>query len=228
MTHTVLLVDDDADVLHCLTRMLQRQPYQLYTARSGDEAVTLLKCRRVDVIVCDERMPGMSGTDLLAWVARNYPDVICIMLTGNASVETVMRAINEGSVFHVFTKPCNEVDLAIMIRKALEYKDSLEKESQLRQITGLQTADCRQCLKQFEALNHQLCHDVESPLHAIAQSCRSLLEKNPDLFDAKAKSRLEETVETVTELQTLVEDLLTRMRNRQSPPVAAEPAAAPI
>ena len=132
MTRTVLLVDDDADVLHCLTRMLQRQPYQLYTARSGDEAVTLLKCRQVDVIVADERMPGMSGTDLLAWVARNYPDVVCIMLTGQASIEAVMRAINEGSVFHVFTKPCNEVDLAIMIRKALEHKDILEKQSQLR------------------------------------------------------------------------------------------------
>ncbi len=130
MTRTVLLVDDDADVLHCLTRMLQRQPYQLYTARSGDEAMTLLKCRQVDVIVADERMPGMSGSELLAWVARNYPDVICIMLTGQASVEAVMRAVNEGSVYHVFTKPCNEVDLAIAIRKALEHKELAEQRVQ--------------------------------------------------------------------------------------------------
>ena len=127
MTRTVLLVDDDADVLHCLTRMLQKQPYQLYTARSGDEAMTLLKCRQVDVIVADERMPGMSGSELLAWVARNYPDVMCIMLTGQASVEAVMRAVNEGSVYHVFTKPCNEVDLAIAIRKALEHKELAEQ-----------------------------------------------------------------------------------------------------
>ncbi len=225
MTHTVLLVDDDANVLHCLTRTLQRQPYQIYTARSGDEAVTLLKCRHVNVIVCDERMPGMSGSDLLAWVARNYPDVICIMLTGNATVDAVMRAVNEGSVFHVFTKPCNEVDLAIMIRKALERTDSLGKESQRRECTGLQAADCQQCVQQFEALNHQLCRDVASPLHAIAASCRSLLEKNPDLFDAKAKSRIEETVETVAELQSLVEGLLTRMRQRQSAALAAAPAA---
>jgi CheY-like chemotaxis protein len=184
MTHTVLLVDDDADVLHCLTRMLQRQPYQLYTARSGDEAVTLLKCRHVDVIVCDERMPGMSGSELLAWVAR----------------------------------------MAIMIRKALERKDSLDQDSQRRECTGPQAVDCQQCVKQCEALNHQLCRDVASPLHAIAASCRSLLEKNPDLFDAKAKCRIEETVETVGELQSLVEELLTQMRQRQSAALAAVPA----
>ena len=73
MTRTVLLVDDDAEVLHCLTRMLQRQPYQLYTARSGDEAITLLKCRRVDVVVADQRMPGISGADLLAGSPATIP-----------------------------------------------------------------------------------------------------------------------------------------------------------
>jgi DNA-binding NtrC family response regulator len=127
MTHTVLLVDDDAVVLHCLARILQNQPYQLYTARSGTEAVNVLEARRVDVIVSDERMPGMSGTDLFAWVAMYYPGVVRIMLTGRATMETAIRAINEGGVHYFFTKPCNEAHLAVVIRKALEHQNLLVK-----------------------------------------------------------------------------------------------------
>ena len=120
MDHTVMLVDDDANVLHALARVLRNQPYQLYTARSGNEAMAILKARSVDVIVSDEQMPGISGTDLLAWVSDNYPDVMRIVLTGHATAETAIRAINEGGVFRFFTKPCDEVQLALTIREALE------------------------------------------------------------------------------------------------------------
>lgn len=123
MNHTVLLVDDDANILHGLARVLRHQPYQLFTARSGDEAMVILKTHSIDVIVSDEQMPGISGSDLLAWVADNYPDVMRIVLTGHATAETAIRAINEGDVYHFFTKPCDEVQLAITIRKALEQKD---------------------------------------------------------------------------------------------------------
>ena len=169
MARTVLLVDDDVDVLHCLTRMLQKQPYQLYTARSADEAMRLLKCRQVDVIVADERMPGMPGSELLAWVARHYPAVICMMLTGQASVNAVMRAVNEGSVYHVFTKPCNEVDLAIMIRKALERKEHAEEHAQLGQLGGREDGDCEQCAKELDALSDRVARYANKPLHAIAR-----------------------------------------------------------
>ncbi len=231
MTRTVLLVDDDADVLHCLTRMLQRQPYQLYTARSGDEAMTLLKCRQVDVIVADERMPGMSGSELLAWVARNYPDVTCIMLTGQASVEAVMRAVNEGSVYHVFTKPCNEVDLAIAIRKALEHKELAEQRVQACQLAGRQAGDCQQCVRELDALNQRIARDTNEPLHVIARSCQSLLEKHPELLDPKARVLIDEVLDAVADMQSLVEDLVKRMRERQTAPAAAgvpaDPAATP-
>ena len=122
MNHTVLLVDDDPNILHGLARVLRNQPYELYTARSADEAMALLKAWNVDVIVSDEQMPGISGSDLLAWVAENYPDVMRIVLTGHATAETAIRAINEGDVYHFFTKPCDEVELALTIRKALEQK----------------------------------------------------------------------------------------------------------
>lgn len=131
MRHTVLLVDDDHHVLHGLARALRHQPYQLHTACSADEAMRVLKSRQVDVLVADEQMPGMRGSQLLAWVAVNFPDIVRIMLTGNATVDTAIHAINEGAVYQFFTKPCDDVQLAIAIRKALEHADLVKENRRL-------------------------------------------------------------------------------------------------
>ena len=85
MKPIVLLIDDDENVLNGLSRALRKEPYQLLTASSGDEAMMILKDHDVDVIVVDEIMPGISGGDVLAWSAENAPDTIRIMLTGNAT-----------------------------------------------------------------------------------------------------------------------------------------------
>ena len=122
MEHVVLLVDDDQNILHGLARALRHQPYRLFTATSAEEALLVLKTRSVNVIVSDEQMPGMCGTDLLAWVAANCPDVTRIVLTGSPTVEAAIRAINDCAVFQFFTKPCNPAHLAVAIRKALEHK----------------------------------------------------------------------------------------------------------
>ena len=131
MTHTLLLVDDDENVVRGLARALRGQPYRIYTAKSAEEAMWVLKRQSIDVIVTDEWMPGLLGTDLLAWVAEHYPDVMGIVLTGRPSVETAIRAINEGAIYQFFVKPCKEVDLAIAIRKALERGDELRRTRQL-------------------------------------------------------------------------------------------------
>jgi two-component system, probable response regulator PhcQ len=118
----VLLVDDDNNILRALARVLHNQPYQIYTARSGDEAKFVLKTHAVDLIVADDRMPGMSGVDLLSWVADKYPNIVRIMLTGQIATERVIRAINESQVHRYFIKPCNEFQLAVAINNALDGK----------------------------------------------------------------------------------------------------------
>ena len=104
MPPAVLLVDDDPNVLHGLTRALHHQPFGIYTAKSAEEAMWVFKTRHVDVIVSDEQMPGLPGTELLAWVAGHYPEAVRILLTGQASVDTAVRAINEAGVYKFFTQ----------------------------------------------------------------------------------------------------------------------------
>ena len=140
MSHTVLLVDDEPNVLDGLTRALRKEPYQIVTSNSAEEAAALLEDHSVDLIVSDEEMPGMSGTEFLGRVAERYPDTVRIVLTGHPTLPAALRAINAGKVYQFFTKPCNEIDLAITIRRALEQKDLLAKSRDLLEVTKRQSA----------------------------------------------------------------------------------------
>ena len=140
MERTVLFVDDDQNVLDGLARALREQPYQICTARSGEEGMAVLKTRPIDLLVTDEKMPGMSGGDLVVWVAEHYPHVTRIVFTGHATAESAMWAINEAEVYRYFTKPHDCVALALAIRKALERKDRLEQEQRKPESAGQQEA----------------------------------------------------------------------------------------
>jgi DNA-binding NtrC family response regulator len=120
MTQSLLLVDDDENLLHGLVRALRQEPYKIFIARSVEEAVCVLKTQSIGVIVTDEMMPGHSGIEFLVWAAAHYPKVHRIILTGHPSADLAIRAINLGMVHQFFTKPCNEDELAQAIRKGFD------------------------------------------------------------------------------------------------------------
>jgi DNA-binding NtrC family response regulator len=131
MAHSVLLVDDDPDVLCGLERVLRREPYAIRVAEHPAAAFQILARHPTDVVVSDEAMPGMSGTAFLARVQHEYPDTVRLILTGQASLEVAVRAINEGHVYRFFTKPCNPVELSVAIRQALQHRALLVESRRL-------------------------------------------------------------------------------------------------
>lgn len=120
MNDFVLLVDDDINLLHGLSRALRNQPYHVLTARSADEAEQVIRRHPVSVVVSDENMPGKAGTEMLGWVAQNAPEIVRVVLTGFPNPETVRRAVREGKVFRFFSKPFDTVDLAEAILQGVE------------------------------------------------------------------------------------------------------------
>lgn len=138
MGHKVLLVDDDIRVVDGLKRELRKEPYDVLTAISAAEALEKLSHEPVDVIVSDQQMPGMSGLDLLAIVSRDYADIVPMVLTGHATLQMAVRAINEGLIYRFFVKPCNQADLAASIRHALRQKDLLCHGRRLLQLVSRQ------------------------------------------------------------------------------------------
>jgi DNA-binding NtrC family response regulator len=125
---TILLVDDEPNVTDALKRALRREPYRILTATSGPAAQEILQKQHVDVVISDEQMPGMSGSVFLSAVRKQYPHTIRMILSGQASLEAAVRAINEGEVYRFFLKPCNPVDLSFTVQQALAHK-RLEEQS---------------------------------------------------------------------------------------------------
>ena len=126
MQHTVLFVDDDANLTQGFSRSLHREPYRVLTANSGEEALALLAAEAVDVVVSDEHMPGLSGTELLTEIARAQPGIVRVILSGGATVGMALRAVNEGTIFRLLLKPVVTEELAATIRRCLIHKVLLD------------------------------------------------------------------------------------------------------
>jgi len=131
MPFALLLVDDEPNVLDSLKRSLRNKGYAISCAISGETALEILRARPIDIIISDQSMPGMSGTDLLARVREDFPDTIRFILTGQADLDVAMDAINKGAVTRFFLKPVNTVDLAAAIRQALQQKELLTQARRL-------------------------------------------------------------------------------------------------
>ena len=140
MAHTVLLVDDDPNVLEGLKRAFRKEPYTIVTADSATSALDILTSNEVDVVISDQDMPGMSGTQFLRQVRDQYPDTVRFILTGNATLDVAIDAINEGAVSRFFTKPCSYFDLSVTIRQAIEHKDLIENAMKLLTVVKQQKA----------------------------------------------------------------------------------------
>jgi two-component system, probable response regulator PhcQ len=227
MKPIVLLIDDDENVLCGLVRSLHTKPYQVLTAKSGDDAMLILKNHDVDVIVVDEIMPGVSGGDILAWAAENVPDTVRIMLTGNATTSIAIRAINEGKVYHFFTKPCDEVQLTIAIDKAIEHRALLTENRRLLYLNRHQFYELQQFSKKLGLLARVVAKDLRIPLEKVTSSCFALSDQYADFFEPKAKMLLDNAVDAVSEVQQIVEDMLSCARSNVHADLSSQPNANP-
>lgn len=170
----LLVVDDEPDNLDLLYRTFYRE-YKVLKATSGTAALEILaKEGDVAVIISDQRMPGMSGTEFLSLTATQYPDTIRIILTGYTDVEDLVEAINSGKVFKYVTKPWESEALQLVVRQALDTHNVLKARTQelcrtLRQESLLNTVtntirsrtDHRQILQTIvNTVGHMLEADV--------------------------------------------------------------------
>jgi EAL domain-containing protein (putative c-di-GMP-specific phosphodiesterase class I) len=115
-----LFVDDDADVLVGIRDALRRRRLSILTASSGVEALSIIDRETVAVVVSDERMPEMTGTQLLSHIRQRHPDIIRMVLSGTTDVRAITQAVNLAGVFRYLLKPCTPADLTLAVEQALE------------------------------------------------------------------------------------------------------------
>jgi diguanylate cyclase (GGDEF)-like protein len=123
-TRTLLLVDDEPNVLTAIARTVHAQGYHVLKAQSAFEAFDILATNEVGVIVCDQRMPKMTGVELFIRVRQMYPQTVRIILSGYADVGVVTDAINLGSVYKFLNKPWDQIELCKIIESAFEKYES--------------------------------------------------------------------------------------------------------
>jgi serine/threonine-protein kinase len=113
----VLCVDDEPAILRSLQWLLQRE-FDVVTAESGAEALPLLENHDFDVIISDQRMPGMTGSEFLREARRLAPRALRILLTGYSDLQAILRSVNDGEVYRFINKPWNVSELPRVVREA--------------------------------------------------------------------------------------------------------------
>jgi CheY-like chemotaxis protein len=135
----LLLVDDEPNILHALKRLLRRDQYEIFTAHDGPTGLAMLAQHPVDVILSDQRMPGMLGADFLRKAKLHYPNTIRIMLSGYTELQSVTDAVNESAIYKFLTKPWDDEQLRGHIAEAFRVKEIAD--DNLRLHVEVQTAN---------------------------------------------------------------------------------------
>lgn len=131
---TVLIVDDEINILKSMRRMFKQAGYEVFTAESGLEGLALLADESIQVVLSDFRMPVMNGGEFLAQVKINRPDVVSLILSGYADFDSVLAVMNQGSAFKFLTKPWdNKVLLQEIANAFVHYETKLRQDTSLEQ-----------------------------------------------------------------------------------------------
>ncbi len=180
----VLFVDDESHILKAVNRLFEDEPFEVITCASGEEGRKWLQKERFAVLISDQRMPGMSGSELLQWAQMESPETVRIMLTGNNDVNTAMDAINRGAVFRFVTKPWEREEFLHLMSLAVEHHELMV--SKVRYEAHIERQN-----EKLRRLNDELESRVEertSELVAKQQEVVGLYQELQTSFDATIRA----------------------------------------
>lgn len=144
MERTLLLVDDEENILAALYRVLRRDGYRILKAGGGRQGLALLEEHEVGVIISDQRMPEMTGVEFLSRVKELYPGTVRIVLSGYTDLKTVTDAINQGAIYKFLTKPWDDDLLRANVEEAFRHYE-LKRENE-------------RLTRELQRVNEQLLH----------------------------------------------------------------------
>lgn len=186
--YTILLVDDEPNILSALKRALYKKPYKVMGANSGEEALHILKHQAVQIIISDMKMPGMSGAQLLEKVAAQFPDTFRVVLTGYADVDSTIQAVNQGKIHRFLQKPWQQDDLELTIEEGLERVRLKDENTRLQRLTQQQNIKLKEVNASLEQTvtkrTRQIkaaLHKIQKNNHALEQVLYNVISINPDI-----------------------------------------------
>jgi signal transduction histidine kinase len=212
-SHALLVVDDQEAVIASVVELFHGR-YRVLGARNVEEALSLIRQQKIAVVMADQRMPRVSGSELLAQVATLEPDVTRILMTAYADIDAVMQAINQGKIYYYVSKPWEPTELEAIIDKAVEYHDLLRERrrliAELRQANNELEAKVQARTRELQEKNIALeemntlkneflgmaAHDLRSPIGNIQNLAELILDHDGEMSH-------EERVEIVSMIRNL-------------------------
>jgi len=176
----VLIVDDEPYVLRAIRRLLRPMDVEVLTASNGTQAIEVLDEAPVSVLISDQFMPGMSGTELLEHAQKGSPETVRVMLTGNNDLATAVEAINRGDVFRFVNKPWKNEELIRIVELGLEQNRYVVGHRMYRQMIQRQN-------EHLSLINDELERAVDERTKQLQRSKHKVQELYRDLqksFDA--------------------------------------------
>jgi signal transduction histidine kinase len=215
--HTLLVVDDEVDVLESLRHQFHRT-HRVLTASSGPSALDILEHDEVELILTDQRMPGMAGDVFLRRARQIKPDAIRMLFTGYADIQAVISAVNEGHIYRYILKPWDAAELEAIIRQGAEQFDLLAERRRL--FAQLQEANTR--LMQINedlaragqiktAFIEVASHEFNTPITLVLGLTELLRLSRPDRPDEEGEI-IRQISSSGRQLARLVTNMLTLLR----------------
>lgn len=175
--HTILVIDDEPASLRAVARAVQEE-HRVITAGSATQGLAVLETEAVAMAIVDQRMPEMTGTELLARAATDHPDTIRVLLTGYTDVDTLTQAINTGGVYYYLTKPWEPPELRLVVRRGLERFDA---EADRRRLVRELEQACRRIRREADQKGRLLTlatHELGTPLHVLSNALALLADSD--------------------------------------------------
>jgi len=164
--HTILVVDDEPDVVQSVKDLL-RLDYNVLGTTNGSDAVRIMQENEVDVVMTDQRMPEMTGVELLRRIKGPYPEATRLLFTGYADIRAVIEAINQGNVYRYITKPWDPDELQTIIREACERHDLIVQRRILTDELEKTNSELREANDVKAAFIQVASHELRTPLSIL-------------------------------------------------------------
>ncbi len=169
---SILIVDDDDAARRSLSLILERKGYDVETAATGQEALRKAGQNRFNVTLLDIRLPDVEGIELIAPLKEDHPDMAIVMVTGYASMETAVRALNEGASAYI-TKPLNIEQVLATARDAIEKQRLIVENKRLFQSAERELAERRRAEEQLRQSYDKLQATLEETVHALVSAAEA-------------------------------------------------------
>jgi signal transduction histidine kinase len=221
--HSILIVDDEQENINLLSNVLGER-YNLYKARDGGTALELLRRHEIHMILTDQRMPGMTGVELLEKARDVRPDSVRMLVTAYPDVNNAILAINRGHVSRYIAKPFDSTELRVAIAQELDRLDLLLQNRKLNQDLGRMVDELFKANRELRDLNQMkdqflanCSHELKTPLVSGMGYVDLMLTGGMGKLDPRIEKGLRIAQRNLERLLGLIENLLALAKARFRP-----------